>query len=267
MLPATRSTTTEAIAPYHRPAIRKIDAFVLELGGGHEARGRERFLAGLLLTAHEDTRLNHLVELVEIEPRAAGRTLGELAILAGFRAGELIKILKETGLLVAQTQAVHIVAEALPAIAKDIATRAQNHYDSCPSCEGTGKVTPDPTKDVPNPEPETCKPCRGRGVILVPADFDRQDRVLEITRMLPSKEKGPGVMVGVNVGNPGRGTIQELSGLFSKIVAATDRIMHPDGSKLPERPPEDSNGREDIVDGDVVSSDRVPETPPPDPEP
>lgn len=226
-----RYSPAAAIQPYHRPAIRKIDAFVLSLGGGNEQKGRERFLACLLLTAHSDDRLDQLLQWTE-DPALSARSVGDLAICAGFRAGELIKVLKETALLVGQAQALHVVAEHLPAVVQDLVTRAQNHYETCASCEGSGKITPDPTEAKPNPGPEPCKPCKGRGQVFVSADADRQDRVLEIARLLPeSKGTQIGIVNNAAGGREGAIPASSMGQLFTQLVAATDRIVHPDRSR------------------------------------
>lgn len=270
-----RYSPLAAIQPYHRPAIRKIDAFIRDLGGGDVKKGRERFLACLLLTAHSDERLDYLLQLTE-DPDHQARSVGDLAIIAGFRAGELIKILKETGLLVAQAHATQIVADHLPAVVQDIVTRAQNHYTACDACDGTGSVTPDPTKDKPNPEPEPCRACKGKGQLLIPADADRQDRVLEMARMLP-ESKGTQIGVGVNVGTKthadGALSAGSFGMLFSQLVAATDRIQHPDRSRAtgstlsvqspPPHAPFTDAPDSSPVDGVVVSPD---ELPPPSPD-
>jgi hypothetical protein len=271
-----RYSPVAALQPYHRPAIRKIDAFIHDLGGGDDRKGRERFLACLLLTAHTDERLDLLLQYTEDESLAT-RSVGDLAIAAGFRAGELIKILKETGLLVAQAHATQIVADHLPAVVQDIVTRAQNHWIACATCDATGSVTPDPTKADPNPGPEPCKTCKGRGQVLVAADPDRQDRVLDMARMLP-ESKGHQTNVGVNIGANGKHPDGSLAAgsfgtLFSQLVGATDRILHPDrarltGAQIPtfsvqtpadpgSAPPEPADAAEDGV---ILSS---PDDPPP----
>lgn len=230
-----RYSPVGATQPYHRPAIRKIDQFVRDLGGGSDQRGKERFLACLLLTAHTDERLDLLLQWSEDEALAS-RSIGDLAVAAGFRAGELIKILKETGLLVAQAHSLQIVADHLPAVVQDIVTRAQNHFVQCPECDGVGTIVPDPTKDDPNPDPEPCQTCRGKGQVLVAADPDRQDRVLEIARLLPeAKGHQTNVAVGINGGGRGEGAAGSTAAfgtLFSQLVGATDRILHPDRSRL-----------------------------------
>lgn len=241
------------IAPHHKPAIRRIDSFVNDIGGGNYDKGRARFLACLCLAAHEDERLTCLLQSAE-DPEFGQRTIGDLAVASGFRAGEILKIARETGLMVAQAHALTIVSDHLPAVVQDLVTRAQNHYEQCGVCEGIGKVTPDPTKEQPNPEPETCKTCKGRGQVLVHADPDRQDRVLEIAKLLP---KGSGTQIGISttIGGKeaagGSASAASFTGLFSQLVAATDRIVHPDRSRslLSGAPAPPNPG---VVEGEVV---------------
>lgn len=248
------------LQPYHRPAVRKIEQFVLDLGGGHPAAGRERFLACLTLTAHTDDRLDQLLLHLE-DPGLAGRSIGELAIALGFRAGELLKIVKDTALLYAQTRATTILAEGLAAVTQDIVTRAQPHMVLCNDCEGTGSVTPEPTKDKPNPAPETCKGCKGRGQVVVSGDLDRQTMVMEMAKMLP---KGGGTQIGIVNQQPGgQGSDAPalgLGALFSQLVAATDKIVHPERSTVRHGGP--SNATTTVsashpADASVSSSDPV----------
>lgn len=225
-LPA-RSSAIQPLQPYHRPAIKKLDAFV-------EQCGRERFLAALCLTSHTDDRLDHLLTLVE-DPTYPSRSIGELAVAVGFRPGELIKIIKDTALLVATAQSFQTIADHLPAITLDAVTRAQNHLEACAACDATGSITPDPTTEQPNPSPEKCKACRGRGQIFVAADADRQDRIFEMAKLLPKGGTNTNIGIGVNTAKDQAGTsVAAFGSLFTQLVAATDRIQHPDRS--PARP-------------------------------
>ena len=255
-LPARSTSATQPIQSYHRPAIRKLDAFV-------DQCGRERFLAALCLTSHTDDRLDQLLTLVE-DPTYSVRSVGEIAVAVGVRPGELIKIIKDTSLLVATAQSFQTIADHLPAITLDAVTRAQNHYETCQACEGTGSITPDPTTEKPNPSPEKCKPCRGRGQILIPASTDRQDVIFEMAKLLPKGGNSTNIGVGVNIDKGGKETsVAAFGSLFTQLVAATDRIQHPD--RTPQRPapphPGSSAIDAEVIDAPTVNDARCP-TPP-----
>lgn len=231
---------------WQEPSIRQLNSFARELGRNDDAAGRDIFLSLVSMAAVGDERLDQLLAAVAL-PEAAELTIGEVVAGVGLRPGEILKIVRDAALSVAQARSIAQLAQHLPQITLDVATRAQVHYLPCGSCHGTGRVTPKPTKDDPSPAEETCYTCRGTGQLRHEADLERQTLALEMGKLLP---KAGGTNIAVVNNNQGSG-IQAASSVFSSLVRATDRILHGDGL---------SRGRpavaaEVVTDPEVVEAD------------
>jgi hypothetical protein len=246
--------TSVGIVPRERwqePSIRQLNTFARELGRNDEAAGREIFQALVSMAAVGDERLDQLLAAFAL-PEAEGRSVGEVVVGVGLRPGEILKIVRDAALSVSQARSIAQLAEHLPAITLDVATRAQVHYLPCGSCHATGWVTPKPTKDDPTPQPEKCDTCGATGQVRVEADLERQTLALEMGKLLP---KSGGTNIAVVNNNQGSG-VQATASVFSSLVRATDRILHGDGLtrvRAPAAPAEVVEAAE-VVEGDVVPS-------------
>lgn len=215
------------LAPRERwqePAIRQLNTFVRELGRNNDAAGSQIFQSLVSMAAVSDERLDHLLAAFAL-PEAADLTVGEVVAGIGLRPGEILKIVRDAALSVAQARSIAQLAEHLPQITLDVATRAQVHYLPCTACGATGQVTPKKTKEDPNPQPETCDACRGNKVIRNEASLEHQTLALDMGKLLP---KSAGTNVAI-VNNNGGAAVTATSGVFSSLVRATDRILHGDG--------------------------------------
>lgn len=252
-----------AIEKYQQPAIRQIDKFARDLGRGDVAAGREVFLSLVSIAAVSDERLDDLLAALHLE-EAAGRTLGEVVAAVGLRPGEVLKIVRDAALTVAQASSMAELADHLPAITRDVAIRAQVHYLPCGACGATGRYTPAPTKEDPDPEEEVCRTCRGKTTVRVEADLERQQLALEMGKLLP---KGGGTNIAIQT-NVGGGAGASAAGLFSRLVRATDQILHQPGARPTGRAPREPELA--AVDAVVVESPApiaaAPEEPAPDAE-
>ncbi len=212
---------------YQRPAVRAINGYSAALGDGDEGKGRERLLTALMLTPSDDERVDHLLQLAE-DPEFRGRSIGELAVAAGWRAGALLKILRDSVLLLAQVGGLRIVADGLPDVVADVVNRAQRHFTECEGCNGTGQVRAPKTKDNPAPtEMIPCGTCMGEGKLVREADTERQQMVLEMAKLL-AKGGGAQIAIQQNVGGGegGKGGgASPLGNLFDRMIAATDQVM------------------------------------------
>lgn len=274
MLPVlTKQSLPTNMPPHVRSGVRAIDQLIRELGGGKLDAGQNRLLSLLALASIDDERINDLLGLVE-DPDAADRPLGELVYVVGFRPGEIYRLVKETILAVAQVHSIRQLADQLPAVTEDLLSRAQVHYLPCSACDETGWVQPLPTPEQAAageiPPPEKCKVCRGRGKVRKEADFDRQQLALSMAHLLP--KSGAGIAIQQNIGTNGSsaaGSDPAPSDMFSRLMKATDRILHgPHASAAtievePTRAEAVAAAREDppIIEGTVVSSSATP-TPP-----
>lgn len=241
-----------ALVPRERwqlPAVMQVDQLVTDLGAGSYEAGAPRFLSLVAVAAVTDERLDQLLAAA-VDPQTAGYTCGELAMAVGFRPGEVLKIVKDAALAVGQAKSLHVLAEQLPGVAADVASRAQVHYLPCRACGETGWVTPKPTKDEPTPAPEPCAACGQTGRVRVEADLERQKLVFEAARLLP---RAGGTSIAIQQ------TTQVAAGaggaaLFTQLVRASAEVLHraaavPLHAESPAPAPE-----ADTVEGDVVSS-------------
>lgn len=248
---ARKSQQPFALVPRERwqePAIRQLNHFIHELGRGNLADGSLVFQSLVSMAAVSDERLDQLLGAFAM-PEAEGLTPGEVVAGVGLRPGEILKIVRDAALAVAQARSIAQLAQHLPQITLDIATRAQVHWLPCGACQGTASITPKPTKDDPSPQPEVCYTCRGTGQLRHEADLERQTLALEMGKLLP--KAGTNIAV---VNNNGGGTTA-ASGIFSSLVRATDRILHGDGlSRRPAPPTAEAVSEPDIVEADVLAS-------------
>src|SRR3990167_8939795 len=137
-------------------------------------------------------------------PAHRGRSVGELAVAAGWRAGTLLRVVRDSVLLLAQIGGLRIVSDGLPAVVEDVVNRAQRHFVDCGECNATGKVMSRPTKEKPESVEVTCPLCLGPGKLIREADPERQQMVLEMAKLL-AKGGGAQIAIQQNVGSAAEG--------------------------------------------------------------
>lgn len=242
---ATRAIGLQPRERWQEPAIRQLNTFILELGRNNFEAGTEMFKSLVALSAVGDERLDQLLGAFALE-EAQGLSPGEIVAGIGLRPGEILKIVRDAALSVAQARSIAQLAEHLPNITLDVATRAQVHFLPCAKCQQTGKITGKSTVENPAPTEESCDACHGQGSIRMEADLDRQQLALDMGKLLP---KSAGTNIAV-VNNNNNGGVMATSGVFSSIVRATDRILHGDGLARRSSTP----SAEAVVDAVVVDS-------------
>ena len=260
------------LQPYQRPAVRAINTYAHALGDGDDATGRARLLTALMLTTADDERIDHLLQLAE-DPDHRGRSVGELAVAAGWRAGALLKVVRDSVLLLAQIGGLRIVSDGLPAVVEDVVNRAQRHFVDCGECNATGKVMSRPTKEKPESVEVTCPLCLGPGKLIREADPERQQMVLEMAKLL-AKGGGAQIAIQQNVGSAAEGKSggSAVGGLFDRLIAATDAVMGRSSAvaEADEAPAEEAAEGEVVQEADAEGGAAVlssPPTPPEDPRP
>jgi hypothetical protein len=147
--------------------------------------------------------------------------------MGGITAGELIDAYKAGVIAAAQALASQRIGAGLPGVVDDTLRLAVPHEGTCPDCRGTGSITPEPTKKVPNPGPEPCEACAGTGRLTYPGDLDHKKLSLEMGKLLV---KGPGLTVAVTQNT---GVFLGAGGALEKLQAATDRLLYGEGAGGP----------------------------------
>jgi len=206
----TRTSTDLAKAPVAMS--RAISSFEKVVGG----RG------SLVAAMHANPELRDeqriIVDLLS-DPANDQTPIGEICHTAGVHIGDILQLFKSGRFARAQVEAIDKLAEKLPEIAEDFASRAVEREVACSGCRGTG--------DVINPndgEVTRCLNCRGTGRVTEVPTLDRQRLAFELGGLGPRKEKGAGVNIGIfNPSHDARVTSSDLKDLRE----ATTRLLYP----------------------------------------
>ncbi len=188
--------------------------------------GREALVAAL---AHAPKDFDYVVGLIG-NPQRAHSSLADLCAMGGIRAGELIEAYKAGEINRAQALALSKVGERLAEVAEDVMRLSIPHEITCSACYGEGQVTPQPTKKVPDPQPETCGVCRGTGILVKEGDVEHKKLALDLGKLLP---KGAGMSISMQQ-NVANFTGSSAGGALEQMQAATDAILYGDGVMPPE---------------------------------
>jgi hypothetical protein len=228
-----------ALDSYPPTVIQELTALETQLGGRQQ-------IVGMLTLAPLTPDLRYLLGLLG-DPRHQGKTLAEICALGNILPGELLKQLMSAALLKGKVLASREIGEGIAKVTADLMRRAAPYEDACHACQGVGQITPEPTKDHPNPTPEPCETCLGTGKLLYKPDLERQKVALEIAQLFP--KSGGLQILNANVqgsGPPGAGGGQ---GAIERLQALTDRILYGSG---PPGGPEPSTAGGAAVEGEVV---------------
>lgn len=189
--------------------------------------GRAALCAKLALVARgkEEERIVGLLA----DPQHDAVSLAAVCRFGKIPLRQLMELYRDAALVVGQVQAIDQVASGLPAVAADVMARAVEHYVDCAGCTGTGSVTPEPTKDKPNPAPEPCKVCRGIGQLKQAPEHEIQKTALTLGGML-KKDGGTSITLQQNnqqiVGMGAAGGFDDLIEKLDTVLfgAARDRV-------------------------------------------
>jgi hypothetical protein len=177
-----------------------------------EALGGRIGILKALSFAESTPTVQRLLSLLG-DPACDRFSLADLCVRGNITPGDLLAAYRKAQLGVAQALSTRVIAENLPAVTADVMKRAAEYQAVCDACEGTGTHVPDPTKAVPNPSPEPCKACHGRGSLTIVPSLDRQKVALDLGQLVP---KTPTMAVQVNQSqtqqtlNAGTGNLAEL---------------------------------------------------------
>lgn len=210
-------------------------AALAEVAKLEERIGGRDLLVGALATAALDkagTRLLHMLA----DPLHAKAPLLELCRAAGMKPGQLIAAVTEGLTAASHLEAKVAIARGTPAVVKDVMKQGAPREETCYDCEGTGARTPDPTDEVPNPAPEPCTTCKGRGALAYAADPEARKLALDLSGLLP---KSQGISITNNqmaMAVSGGG-----SGDGDRLQEAMDQILFGGGGAGPALPPIDAD--------------------------
>lgn len=206
--PATETPTSEKLTmPVVSLAPLKKSKGALEqfeyASGGREA------LADTLGLATLDKKQQHFLDLLT-DPKRSRDNISTIARDSGLTALQVLDLFRSASFARAQAIAMGRMADSIPAVVDDIASKAVDAKIECPTCFGAKKLEGD----------LTCPQCLGKGQVMRHSDIDRQKIILESTGVV--KKGGAGVNVQVNnqvgVVSPGS--------FFSNYVKASDKAAY-----------------------------------------
>lgn len=210
-------------------------AALTEVAKLEERIGGRDLLVGALATATLDkpgTRLLHMLA----DPLHAKAPLLELCRAAGMKPGQLIAAVTEGLTAASHLEAKVAIARGTPAVVKDVMKQGAPREETCYDCEGIGAKTPDPTDEVPNPAPEACTTCQGRGVLAYAADPEARKLALDLSGLLP-KSAG----ISITNSNQMAALVTSGGGDGDRLQEAMDQILFGGGATAPALPPIDAD--------------------------
>jgi hypothetical protein len=182
------------VRPKKKPALEQYE----DILGGRDG------VIDLLSLSALDKKEQHFLRLL-CDPIRKDDSINTIAREAGIPPQQIMDLFRSAPFAKAHMLAQAKMAEALPAVADDIASKSVDMEVECPACRGEA---------APG---FFCPQCQGRGTIMRPSDLDRQKLLLESTGML---KKSGGIQVNQNV-NTNVG-IMNPAGFFSKAIKASD---------------------------------------------
>ncbi len=183
--------------------------------------GRDAIIAALT-HAPKSRDVAYLLGIIG-DPSTASKPLADLCAQGGITPGELIQAYTAGEINRAQALSQSKVGARLADVAADTMRRSLPEEQTCATCQGTGSVTPDPSKADPDPLPGPCHRCGATGRVIVEGDLEHKKLALEMGKML-QKGGGGGIslqvnqQVGVQMGSAG--------GALEKLQMATDAILY-----------------------------------------
>lgn len=198
---------------------------VRELASIEHALGGRAALVAALSHAPKSKDLDYVLGLIG-DPANDGVSLAVVCQMGGITSGELITAYRTGEIHRAQALATQKIGAALPGVVADTMRRAAPHEGTCDRCKGLGQVVPKQTKANPNPEPEDCPACEGKGRRDYEGDLEHKKLALEIGQMT---SKGGGLAIQVNNNSQQNVfTGGSVGGALEKMQEATDRILYGD---------------------------------------
>jgi len=186
-----RPEESTEIAPWVETSLR-----ALEIRYG----GRDAVIEALSFLP-EDSGAGEVVKVLRKHP-----TFSLAVVCARFQIPmwKIFQLMRDGDLVRAQVLSVREVSSRLPAVVKDVMRRATDYEETCKTCLGCGQVLYEPSEENPNPEPEDCPDCKGKGIVVRPPVPEDREYALKLGGLLkPSGGMNVAVKQEVNLGKPG----------------------------------------------------------------
>lgn len=193
--------------------IRAFDTLEKTIGG------RDALVSSLLTHTLTPDEV-YLVGLLA-DPTNTRKNLAMVCAQGGVSLGAVFQLFQSAVKTRALVLATVEVAAQLPAVTRGVMEDAQAGERPCPRCQGAGAVTPNPTTAQPNPTPETCRHCQGKGTFIYEPPVRLREIALELGGMLNT---GPQVTINQTKNSIGVVAV----GAYDQLVAGLDDVIYGD---------------------------------------
>jgi hypothetical protein len=213
LLPAAAAGSGIATKPPRDSADQALGAFLDAIGG------RIKLVEALEIGAPQ-AEIDKVLDLLA-DPRYDRWSLRQICELAGLSVPDLLVAFRSATLIKAQIAATQTIAAGIVPVVADIMHRAAPHEGVCPICDGLGQITPNPTKKQPNPAPEDCRSCHGRGRLQVLPELERQKLAIDLADLV---KKGGGISLNqqnVTIASGGGSAV----GALERMQQAVGRVL------------------------------------------
>lgn len=224
--PQPRDLTPEQI-------VQALGRFEQELGGRDAL---VETLAHAAATKDQQFVLNMLAS-----PEHATWSLAKICNRGGVSLHELWQMLRSAAIAKAAVKSTLVIADHLPGVVTDVMVRAQPHEITCTLCNGCGQITYEPTTDDPNPSPQACPSCAGKGAVKHQPDLARQVVALKLGGLLKDGSSFTINNLNQAIARP------DVVGAFEATMAESDKALEEDVLEAEVSEQEDP---EDIGEGD-----------------
>lgn len=173
-----------------------------------KAAGGRDAVIDTLSVATLDKKQQHFLDLLT-DPKRSKDSISKIARDAGVSPLAVLDMFRSASFARANAIAMARMADALPDIVDDLASKSIDAKIECTTCFGSKQIA----------EGVNCPTCFGKGVIFRSSDLDRQKIILESTGV--SKKSG-----GVNLNIQQNVGVVQPNSFFSNYVKASDKAAY-----------------------------------------
>lgn len=138
---------------------------------------RLELATALEMTGGEDEAM--LAKLLRSDGDSSRKLISTLATDIGLPYRRVVECYRDMKRL----EGIIAVASRLPAVMEDVARDAESRLVTCPSCEGSGRITIKKDDQSLPVETKLCIPCEGNGKVTKPGDAIARKQVLEMMEL------------------------------------------------------------------------------------
>ena len=212
--------------------------------------GRDKLADTLAVAGTGGSEIERVTTLL-LDPRYRLWGLARLCSTVGITVADLFACYRKALILRAQIEATVHVADALPAVARDVMDKATPQPLLCTLCQGARTVGAIEPGQLPVP----CPLCHGTGTVLSEPTVERHKLALELGQLL---EKKGGLIVQQN--NMAATLGATAPGSLEQLQQAVGDVLFGGGRALAQADGDPGDENEDDLDDDLEDDDDVVDT-------